>query len=184
MSIFRTLADQAIRRAASALARYAIKAARKELREQGHYLTGGLEKSMTEETQVQDDAITSRVSMNAYFTYLQRRLPSDKVPYSRGSGAKSSKAVEGLLRYWKLRGLAPKEARSATFATLNKWKQEGRPTRASFRYAKNGRRTGFLEYTVEDVTENAARIIAGEAANELEKALLDAVRSSVRASVR
>jgi hypothetical protein len=180
MPIFDQLVQQALNEAADRLLSYAARAVKKELAEQGHRLTGSLERTTRIDIQSAPDQITGRVVMNEYFAYLERSLPANRVPYRRGSGAKRSKVVEALERYWKLRGLAPKEARSATFATLNKWKQEGRPTRASFRFSKNGRRTGFLEAAINDITGNAQDILLGEATNEIEKALAKAIRTAIR----
>lgn len=175
-----TLIDQALEKAAGDLAEYAIKAAQRELRAQGHVLTGSLVSTMGTRVVLGQSDITAQVLMNHYAPYLERALPASRVPYSPGSGAKSSKVVDALLRYWKLRGLAPKEARSATFATLNKWKQEGRPTRASFRFSRNGRRLGFLERTVETVNENAADILLRGAGSEIEKNIVKSLRATIR----
>lgn len=180
MPIFDQLIQQAFQEAADRLLSYAARAVKKELSEQGHRLTGSLERTTRTELQVGSEQITGRVVMNEYFAYLERTLPANRVPYRRGSGAKRSKAVEGLERYWKLRGLAPKEARSATFATLNKWKQEGRPTRASFRFSKNGRRTGFLESAIKEITGNAQDVLLGGATGEIEKALARSIRTAIR----
>ena len=180
MPLFDQLVQQALQEASERLLSYAVRAVRKELSDQGHTLTGSLSRSVATDIQSGEEQITGRISMNEYFAYLERRLPANRVPYRRGSGAKRSKVVEALERYWKLRGLAPKEARSATFATLNKWKQEGRPTRASFRFSKNGRRTGFLEATIDEINANAQDILLGEATNEIEKALAQAIRIAIR----
>ncbi|MDV7393591.1 hypothetical protein RZS08_19605, partial [Arthrospira platensis SPKY1] len=57
---------------------------------------------------------------------------------------------------------------------------EGRPTRASLRFSKNGRRTGFLEAAIEQINANAQDILLGEATNEIEKALAKAIRTAIR----
>lgn len=180
MPLFDQILQQALQEASERLLSYAVRAVRKELSDQGHTLTGSLSRSVATDIQAGEEQITGRISMNEYFAYLERRLPANRVPYRRGSGAKRSKVVEALERYWKLRGLAPKEAQAATFATLNKWKQEGRPTRASFRFSKNGRRTGFLEATIDQINANAQDILLGEATNEIEKALAKAIRIAIR----
>lgn len=180
MGSVNTLIDQSLEKAAEDLAQYAIKAAQRELRNQGHVLTGSLVNSMRARVVSGPDSFTGQVLMNNYAPYLERRLPASRVPYSPGSGARHSKVVDALLRYWKLRGLAPREARSATFATLNVWKREGRPTRASFRFARNGRRLGFLERTVEQVRENATDVLLKGAGTEIEKNIVRALRATIR----
>lgn len=174
--------DQAFEAALQRLVDHAMKTMREELKGQGHVLTGSLINSMTSRVSEDREGLTAAVYLNQYFQYLERRLPPDKVPYSPGSGAKSSKVVEALKRYWKLRGLPPEEATRATFATLNKWKQEGRPTRSSFRYAKNGRRTGFLEQSIKQIQADAIEILSRGVVTEIEKALAKALRTAVRSS--
>ena len=183
MGVFEKLVEKALISSATKLTRYALNEVKKELRGQGHVLTGNLLKTAKADVEPTSDAITGRILMNSYFSYLERRLPAAKVPYTPGSGRKSSKVVAALERFWKLKGLSPKEAKSAAFATLRKWKKEGRPTAASYRFSKNGRRTGFLEHTVNQVAANGAGILSRGASNEIEKALAAAIRASIGSTV-
>lgn len=158
---------------------HAVEVVKKELSDQGHRLTGSLIDTIRVEVEVKRETILGLIWMNEYFPYLDRFLPPDKVPYSPGSGRRSSKVVDALERYWKKRGLGPSEARRATFATLNKWKKEGRPTKASFRFSKNGRRTGFLQASIAEIEANADRVLGFNTADEISRVLNTAIRSAI-----
>ena len=52
------------------------------------------------------------------------------------------------LRSWAARkqpGLSAKQVDSFLFATIKKWRKEGLPTRASVRFSKTGKRTGWVD---------------------------------------
>lgn len=178
--MFEQLLDRAISAAVTKLLDHAVKVVKQELLDQGHKLTGSLIDTIRAEVEIKRKMILGLVWMNEYFPYLEFPLPPEKVPYSPGSGAKSSKVVAALEKYWRRRGLAPGEARRASFATLNKWKQEGRPTRASFRFSKNGRRTGFLTASIAEIEASADLVLGLDAAEGISRALTIAIRSSLR----
>lgn len=122
---------------------------RKELIDQGHKLTGKLIQSIRSEVKQIQTAVEGLIYFEDYYTYLETGVSADKIPYGgRSGGTKSSKYIAALIDYWKLRGRNDKEARSAAFATAYKHKQEGIPTKASYSFSKNNRRTGFLSHTV------------------------------------
>lgn len=115
-----------------------------ELVQQGHYNTGALHKSIEYFVRTVAGATIGQIFMNDYWRPLETGVPASRVPYSKGSGAKSSKYIDGLIAYFKSKGLDVKEAKSAAFATANKHKQEGMPTANSYTFSKNSRRTDFL----------------------------------------
>lgn len=128
-----------------------------ELSAQGHRNTGRLERSFTYEVKREGDLLTGRISANEYAIYLEFGVPANRIPYSPGSGARSSKYIAGLINYFTTKGLPANEARSAAFATARAHKREGMPTRASFAYSTNGRRTGFMRTTL---TQHLPTIVA------------------------
>ena len=178
--MFQMLFDRAMLEAVNRLLEYAAAQAKKELEDQGHRLTGDLINTIRVEVQAKRDAILGLVWMNEYYPYLEYPLPADRVPYSRGSGRKTSKVVQALERYWQKRGLSGREALSASFATLNKWKAEGRPTKASFRFSKNGRRTGFLAATIAQIEAKADEVLSLEAESQISRAMTTAIRAAIR----
>jgi len=178
--MFEQLFDRAIIEAVDKLLDFAAQKVRRELEDQGHRLTGSLIDSLKTEIRAKREAILGLVWLNEYFPYLEYPMSADRVPYSRVSGRKTSKVVAALQGYWRRRGLDAQEATRATFATLNKWKTEGRPTRQSFQYSRNGRRTGFLQYSIQQIEADADRVLGLEVENEVSRALVTAIRAAVR----
>jgi hypothetical protein len=131
---------------------------RKQLRDQGHYLTGALERSIVSRVVLSSEQGTTieGVAIN-YAGILDQGTTPARIPfgggpvYPRGQRApasgKTSKYIEALKNYFIARGLDEKEALSAAFGTAHKQKMEGMPTEASRRFAKGGVRTFFIEVT-------------------------------------
>lgn len=177
--MFETFLNKAEVDAVDALLKKAADIARRELEGQGHKLTGSLIASIETKLQVKRNAILGLVLMNDYFEHLEYPLPPERVPYGSGSGAKQSKLIRALTNYWKKRGLGNDEAKRASFATANKWKQEGRPTKASFRFSKNGRRTGFLAESLRQIEKQADEVLSLKAEDEISKALTIAIQKAI-----
>ena len=117
-----------------------------EYKGQGHNNSGSLISSIEERVTSVGNTIIGELLVNDYARYLERKTPPSRIPYRRGSGAKTSKYIDGLKRFWKIKGLSDKEALSASFATAAKHKREGRPTQRSYAFSTNGRRTGAIEH--------------------------------------
>lgn len=111
---------------------------------QGHYLTGAMERSLSAEITSKQNATTLEGSAIFYTKFVDQGVPSSRIPFGEGSGAKHSAYIQGLISYFKLRGLAEKEAISAAFATAKKHKKEGMPTKGSYRFSRNGSRLRML----------------------------------------
>lgn len=128
---------------------YLVGIAKKELTEQGHTLTGKLERSLRTDISISLQGFTGRVMVEDYGVIVDSGVSYRKVPYKRGSGATTSKYIDALVRFFQLRGLDPKRARGAAFATayVQKYRREGIPTRASYRFSSNGRRTNWIRRT-------------------------------------
>lgn len=117
---------------------------KKELRDQGHYNTGRLDKTIETHVRILSTAVIGQIFMENYWAYMENGVPANRIPYSRGSGAKTSKYIDGMIKYFKSKGLRLKEAKSAAFATANKHKTEGMPTANSYNFSYNNKRTGFM----------------------------------------
>ena len=107
--------------------------------------------------------------MNDYGLTVDQGVTPDRIPYTprkRGEGrGGTSKYIQGLLTFWLLKGLSQKEALQAAFATANKHKQEGIPSRGSFIHSTNGRRKFFFTGTVERLEEEITDLIASKTEN-------------------
>lgn len=115
-------------------------------RAQGHELTGSAVRDMETRVIKTAQGYTIEGYLNDYMAYLNTGVTAARIPYSPGSGARTSKYIQGLVRYAKMRmGVSDKEALSIAFAIASKHKREGMPTRASARYSRTGKRTGFVD---------------------------------------
>jgi hypothetical protein len=117
-----------------------------EWRRQGHSLTGAWERSLQYTIINTGDGISSSAQMNGYGVFINTGVGPGSIPYGGPStGAKQSRYINGLIAFWKLRGLSDAEAKRAAFATANKQKSEGMPTGDSYRFSETGQRTQFIE---------------------------------------
>lgn len=122
-----------------------IKEVQKELLDQGHVNTGKLRDSIRKEVERFPGLIRVTVFMLEYGFAIDKGIKPDRIPYSGFSGSGgTSDYIQGLQDYFITKGLSTDNALSAAFATANKHKQEGMPTKASFRFSNNGKRTGFF----------------------------------------
>lgn len=136
------------------------KTSRDNLEQQGHVLTGKLRDSIEFEIVEQGDKVTATMMCEDYGLAMEFGVPADRIPYSPGSGAGHSKYIEGLITFFKKRGLNEKMAIGAAFGTARKHKREGMPTFASRRFSKTGERTGFASSALEKDLEYIGAAIA------------------------
>lgn len=132
---------------------------RAELKAQGHYLTGKLNDSIEYEIETEPGLVRAVMECEDYGLAMEFGVPASNIPYSPGSGAGSSKYIQGLVRFWNLRGVTGKEGVRAAFATARKHKREGMPTRASAVFSTTGARTGFASTVIERDLELIARVL-------------------------
>ena len=139
-----------------------------ELQAQGHSLTGSLAKSIAYEVTQDGSGITAVMTALDYGLVMEFGVPASRIPYGgKGGGRGTSKYIQGLVRFFTLRGLGSREALGAAFATAKKHKREGMPTRGSYAFSANGRRTGFVRHTLEQylptltdaIGANAGRVV-------------------------
>jgi len=128
---------------------------------QGHKLTGGLINSIEHQVRAQVTGAEIDFLMYDYGVILDRGVSAANIPYQRGSGAGSSKYIDGLKQYARLRmgAATEKEAERIAFAIANKHKQQGMPTKASFVYSQTGKRTGAIDAALEDANPEVTRLI-------------------------
>ena len=128
---------------------------------QGHKLTGGLINSIEYQVRAQVTAASIDFYMYDYGVILDKGVSAANIPYQRGSGAGSSKYIDGLKQYARLRmgAATEKEAERIAFAIANKQKKEGMPSKGSFVYSQTGKRTGAIDAALEDSNAEVTRLI-------------------------
>lgn len=120
-----------------------------KLKEQGHNNTGSLLNSISYKITQTADSIITDFYMNNYGNIVDFGVRANRIPYRRGSGAKKSKYIDGLINYFQSKGLSDAESKRAAFATATIHKREGMPTKASSRFSKTGERTGFITKVID-----------------------------------
>lgn len=117
-----------------------------ELREQGHMNTGELYNSVGGSiSQIPDGAVVN-IEMNDYHVYVEKGVRAGRIPFGgKSRGAKTSRYIQGLIQFFRNKGLSEKEAKGAAFATAKTHAREGMPTSGSYRFSKNGRRLKFID---------------------------------------
>jgi len=128
---------------------------------QGHKLTSGLINSIEYQVRAQVTSAEIDFLMFDYGVILDKGVSAARIPYSPGSGAKTSKYIDGLKQYARLRmgAATEKEAERIAFAIARKHKKEGMPTKASFVYSQTGKRTGAIDAALEDSNAEVTRLI-------------------------
>ncbi len=124
---------------------------RRQYRLQGHNLTGKLIASIEDKVMLTVTGAKVQVLIVDYGVIINNGTPASRIPYTPGSGrGGTSKYIQGLQNFARLRmGLNAREALSVAFAIAKKQSKEGMPTKGSFRFSKNGKRTGAIEDTLE-----------------------------------
>jgi len=120
-----------------------------ELEQQGHRATGNLIRSVVAKVSAGLDEIDIAMSHFNYGVVVNTGVISGRVPYSRGSGAKTSKFIDALMAWIRQRGIAgglDKTVRSIAFAMATAMKRDGIPTKGSYAFTSNGRRTEWIDY--------------------------------------
>lgn len=131
-----------------------------EWRRQGHELTGKAAQSIEERVTTRAGATRIEFYIEDYMARISEGVPANRIPYSPGSGAASSKYIQGLTRYARLRfGASRKEAERIAFAIARTHLREGLPSLGSKRFSSTGRRTGFIETALDDEEERLAALI-------------------------
>tara|TARA_Y100000593_G_scaffold94734_1_gene195489 strand:- start:8619 stop:9137 length:519 start_codon:yes stop_codon:yes gene_type:complete len=145
-----------------------------ELIKQGHKNTGALIDSMR--GQVDRLGLGVDIYANKYAIFLNLGVKKNRIPYSRGRGRGGrSKYIEGLIAYFKQKGAA--DPKAAAFATANKHKEEGMPTRGSRRFSTTGKRTHFINEALDKNKEVIERHMMTEATKKIDKEIEKKVKS-------
>lgn len=117
---------------------------KKELRDQGHYLTGALEASLHAREIAEAGGVTLTAEALGYLEDLEKGLAPHQIDFS-------AKGIQEMTRYVELRmGFKGKKAIKVAILILKKQAKEGNPTKNSYQYSK----TGFRTEAIRDVFDN------------------------------
>lgn len=130
-----------------------------ELRAQGHDQSGKLVASIETKINETIEGFRGELYMAYYYEFVNNFTPPSRIPFGGRSGrGGKSKYIEGLIDFFTR--LAAQNPISRAFATAWTQKREGRPTKGSYLFSSNGRRTGFLEAAHEKISERGLNQIA------------------------
>lgn len=149
-----------------------------QLNKQGHNDTGRLAKSGKIQTQFIPLGIRSSLLLESYFEYLERPLKGADVPFQRGSGKKRSRLVQALFSYFQRKGVSDYER--ATFATINSWKNDQRPSRASRRFSSIGTRIRPLGNVLEELDREVEKMFTSAGDQALDKVIINMAENTRR----
>ena len=140
------------------IANLAIQAVAIEWRAQGHELTGNAVQQL--ETRIIErgnDTIIEGYVVD-YMAELNEGVPASKIP--RPGTAAYDKLIVDLARYARQRGLTGRQSYEQIARNIaRRYLREGKPTRASARFSKTGKRTGFIEQALNDIEPELAKLI-------------------------
>ena len=161
-----------------------IEALRERLTRQGHRLSGRLIKSMRFKVDVKGEKIVGDILMEHYAGFLDSGVSASRIPFSGispGAGPNVSQYIQGLISFWRQRGLPEREATSAAFATAKVHAREGMPTRASRRFSSDdgGARTGFIGRTTEERQPYILSLLANKAGTQLTVSIEQAFKREI-----
>lgn len=119
---------------------------------QGRTLTGALVNSIDYSVNATVTSAYIEFTLLDYGMILNAGVPANRIPFSPGSGAKSSKYIDGLKMYAKLRFNAnDKEAERIAFAIAHKHKKFGMPL---------DKKTGAVEKGLENSKDEVEALIS------------------------
>jgi hypothetical protein len=119
---------------------------------QGRTLTGALVNSIDYSVNATVTSAFIEFTLLDYGMILNYGVPANRIPFSPGSGAKSSKYIDGLKMYAKLRFNAnDKEAERIAFAIARKHKKFGMPL---------DKKTGAVEQGIKESSDEVEALIS------------------------
>lgn len=118
-----------------------------ELEGQNHKASGNLIRSIIATTQQTLDGVESSISNLSYGKTLNDGIPAGKIPKY---GAEYGNLLFSLVKWIRLKKLAFGADKAYRFAKniINKAQTTGFPTPGSYKFSRNGRRKGWIDYVV------------------------------------
>jgi|SRR5690606_15913075 len=135
-------------------------AIKRELKAQGHYLSGNLENSLKDTILFGENGTKIEGTALGYAKYLEDGFPAQSANWGQ---------LPFMIKYFIARGLGAKEAKQAAAATIMKWMKEGMPTEGSRRFSKTGNRKRFIKIVGKAIDQEIDKIILEGLDKEIDK---------------
>lgn len=149
-----------------------------ELTKQGHILTGSLRDSIETKSTAFAKGIILSTFFNSYGEPINTGVPGPRIPYTPNSGKKNSKYIAGLVDFVKKRRIETndKKALGVAFAIARTQKKQGQPTKGSFKFSKNKRRSGWVDFALINIEKQVIKKIQDVWAVGIETSIINTVK--------
>lgn len=128
---------------------------KKTLRLQGHYLTGALEASITDDVNSSKDNTTLSAKAFGYIEDLEKGIPASEIKIN-------SQSLAEMTRYVELRmGYRGSKAQQVALLVLQAQQREGNPTENSYNFSQIGSRKFAIEITFNKNEDRYFNLIDG-----------------------
>lgn len=143
------LVEKILKRDLDKMLGFLIEETKREWKAQGKVATGRAMDSIEMRILVKGSELVGEVLVEKYMVYQDKGVPASRIPYTRGSGAGSSKLIDALIKWWGIKksGMPLAERKSAAFATAQSWKNKGgMPSANSAAFAPAGRVLNWTQF--------------------------------------
>jgi hypothetical protein len=128
-----------------------------EILAQGHNASGKLVASLAHFTDLMEASASAAISCFRYGAIINEGVAPARVAFTIGKrsgvgGARTSKLIEGLMDWIRIRNLTDgtdAQVKGMAFGIATKMKREGSPTKNAYTFSFNGRRKFWIDRTVE-----------------------------------
>lgn len=149
-----------------------------ELIAQGHQATGDLVKSIASEIGAFQNILFVEVQYNYYGRFLETGIPASRIPFGGAStGAKTSKYIQGLMNWIRVKGLErdTKKVKGFAFAIARTHKKYGYVSPNSRQFSSNGRVLRFQSEVLYQAIPDIQQIIKDTFSGGLELIINDLI---------
>lgn len=143
-----------------------VRAIRRQLFLQGHYLTGALEASINPGRKRANGGVLLSAEAAGYLEKLEKGVKAEDIVINETTLAEMTRYVEKRMGY---RG---RKAMGVALLILKKQQKEGSPTSGSYQYSKTGKRTEVVAETFDN-----NRIIFTDALDDVVYSDIDAANN-------
>lgn len=136
---------------------------KKELRDQGHYLTGALERSMKPRISEPGQSVILEVEAEDYINDLEEGIPPEHIEYNAAYIQEMAEYARKRMR------VSGRQALRIGAAIARKHTEEGNPTANSYQFSSTGERLHAIETSYETNEKDYDRLIDQGLSEEIDQ---------------
>ena len=164
------------------LGAYLVEQVQIELKQQGHKATGKLIDSVGYVVAGALGELELEVSYLNYGSFVETGVTASRIPFGgNSSGKKTSLYIQALMDWIVIKRLASasNKVKAFAFAIANKHKKEGMPTRNSYKFSNNGRRTGFQSQVLSQEKKHIETVLSNKVGESMQVFITDLVNATL-----